>query len=653
MSELDDDFPAVEEDFPELPPDDEDDVQAIVRAMARGAGAAVDGSALPATVAPPRTEGGAAESVPGSADDFIRNFLIRSRMFRSLDAFNTEFYELKARRALPGDELLRVPDAYSANARLEEEIAKLRVELVGAQELAGKAQGSWDRFRRERDFHRMHHRRVVQEKNKLIVDLRRLKTHYDQYEPTMAELRTKYELAMKEKALMRLERDRHAARALALETALRSASGSDAGGGGGGGSVGSPPKVTGGGGGGSGAVGGSGAAAVAALAAAGSGGGRRPAGGVAAPTALSAARAAETRAAVGATKRGGGGGGDGSLLTDARLPPDADVVNPYFGLVFEPAHADGYRLTGNVRAHAAAVTSLSFHPTKAVVASSSDDATWRLWAVQSAADAELVMNGDGHKTWVSGVAFHPGGLALATCAGDGLIKLWSLSSASCTATLADHTLPVWAVAWHHGGDFLVSASMDQTAKMWDAHTGKVRQSFRSHVDSVNAVQFQAYSSNLVTASGDKTVSMWDARSGLCVQTFYGHTNAVNDVQFSLRGDSIVSCDADGSVRLWDVRMVTERASASVGRQAIHGVAIDRSGSVIATACDDGVVRVFDGAGTDAGGLGVICSLRGHEDACQAVAFDPSAQYLLSAASDATVKIWSEGVIKGVGLEMGQ
>ena len=583
MASASDDFPVegVEEDFPELPPDDDDDVQAIVRAMARGAGAAVE-SAAAALPAASRGggEAGGAESLPGSADDFIRNFLIRSRMFRSLDAFNTEFYELKARRALPGDELLRVPDAYSANARLEEEIAKLRVELVGAQELAGKAQASWDRFRRERDFHRMHHRRVVQEKNKLIVDLRRLKTHYDQYEPTIAELRTKYELAMKEKALMRLERDRHAARALALETALRSASGS---GGGGGSSV----------------------------------------------------------------------GGEGSLLTDARLPPDADVVNPYFGLVFEPAHADGYRLTGNVRAHAAAVTSLSFHPTKAVVASSSDDSTWRLWAVQSASDAELVMNGEGHKTWVSGVAFHPAGLALATCAGDGLIKLWSLSSASCTATLSDHTLPVWAVAWHHGGDFLVSASMDQTAKMWDAHTGKVRQSFRSHVDSVNAVQFQAYSSNLATASGDKTVSLWDARSGLCVQTFYGHTNAVNDVQFSLRGDSLVSCDADGSVRLWDIRMVTERASASVGRQTIHGVAIDRSGGVIATACDDGVVRVFDGTGAGPGGLGVISSLRGHEDACQAVAFDPSAQYLLSAASDATVKIWSEGVIKGVGLDVGQ
>merc|ERR1719265_1158143 len=73
------------------------------------------------------------------------------------------------------------------------------------------AQG--DKFRKERDFHRMHHRRVVQEKNRLIIDLKRLKRHYEQYEPTLTELRHKYEVAMKEKMLMSLERDRYSSKA--------------------------------------------------------------------------------------------------------------------------------------------------------------------------------------------------------------------------------------------------------------------------------------------------------------------------------------------------------------------------------------------------------------------------------------------------------
>merc|ERR1711977_803905 len=89
-----------------------------------------------------------------------------------------------------------------------------------ARAVAAKAKSQWDKFRKERDFHRMHHRRVVQEKNKLLVDLKRLKRHYEQYEPTLTELRHKYEVAMKEKMLMRLERDRFLSKAESLQKQL-------------------------------------------------------------------------------------------------------------------------------------------------------------------------------------------------------------------------------------------------------------------------------------------------------------------------------------------------------------------------------------------------------------------------------------------------
>jgi hypothetical protein len=58
---------------------------------------------------------------------------------------------------------------------LECELAALRQELAAAREVAARASGTWDKFRKERDFHRMHHKRVAQEKNKLIGDIKRLK----------------------------------------------------------------------------------------------------------------------------------------------------------------------------------------------------------------------------------------------------------------------------------------------------------------------------------------------------------------------------------------------------------------------------------------------------------------------------------------------
>ena len=53
-----------------------------------------------------------------------------------------------------------------------------------------------------------------------------------------------------------------------------------------------------------------------------------------------------------------------------------------------------------------------------------------------------------------------------------------------------------------------------------------------------------------------------------------------------------------------------------------------------------------GVDSSGAGLSASVSLRGHEDSVQAVAFDPSSQFLLSAGADASVRIWSEGAIKG-------
>lgn len=58
---------------------------------------------------------------------------------------------------------------------LEDELAGMRQELAAAREVAARASSTWDKFRKERDFHRMHHKRVAQEKNRLISDIKRLK----------------------------------------------------------------------------------------------------------------------------------------------------------------------------------------------------------------------------------------------------------------------------------------------------------------------------------------------------------------------------------------------------------------------------------------------------------------------------------------------
>ena len=120
----------------------------------------------------------ATDSRPNTVDDFIRNFLIRNGMTQTLDTFNTEWYERKARGLLHPGQVAAVPDVFHRNEELEEQVSRIRSELQHSQETAARARATWDKFRSERDFHRMHHKRVMQEKTKLIVDLKRLKRHF-------------------------------------------------------------------------------------------------------------------------------------------------------------------------------------------------------------------------------------------------------------------------------------------------------------------------------------------------------------------------------------------------------------------------------------------------------------------------------------------
>eukprot|EP00947_MAST-08B_sp_MAST-8B-sp1_P002546 g2546.t1 len=518
---------------------------------------------------------------PAVVDDFIRNFLIKRGMARTLDEFNTEWYEMQSKGKLSEEDVGVVPDIYLRNQDLDEQVKLLKDEVDKMKEIAAKAQGTWDKFRKERDFHRMHHRRVVQEKKKLIVDIKRLKKYYAHYEPTLKEIRNKYEVVMKEKMLMRLERDRLQGKCQALEAQVMTLE----------------------------------------------------------QQSKKQADAEPEEAKAKKPKKG----------RDTKYPDPADAVNPFLNLEFDATPAETFSLMKTFKGHMNSVSAVAFHPKKPVLATVSDDETWKLWSVPT---GELIMSGEGHKCWLAGVAFHPHGTHLATTSGDCTVKLWDFSSTRCAATFTDHTQVVWDCAFHHDGDFMVSCSMDHTTKLWDLNSERCRQTFRGHVDSINTVCFQPFSNNICTASGDKTVSLWDIRSGLCIQTFYGHSNACNDAAFNVRGDTIASCDADGVVKLWDVRMVAERAQFVGGEYPINKVAFDRSGTRISAATDDGSIKIFmvpgGGEGKDGGDDAghdlerPLAELHGHEDAVQSVAFEPQGKFMVSGSSDCTFRVWSQG-----------
>lgn len=101
--------------------------------------------------------------------------------------------------------------------------------------------------------------------------------------------------------------------------------------------------------------------------------------------------------------------------------------------------------------HLSGVTSVDFHPKKAIIGTSSDDKTWKLWKYPT---GELLMHAEGHKDWISSLSFHPDGMLISTCGGDSTIKLWNIVEEKCIHTFIDHASPVWKTKFHFSGDFM-------------------------------------------------------------------------------------------------------------------------------------------------------------------------------------------------------
>ncbi|XP_056586134.1 sperm-associated antigen 16 protein [Triplophysa dalaica] len=468
-------------------------------------------------------------TIPEVVDDFLRNYLLKMGLVRTLDCFQTEWFEMLQKGSLKTDHTELVPDAYTHNQLLDNQLKNVQKERDSYKQAAFDAGETIVKLQRERDFHRMQHKRVLQEKNRLIEDLRKLKKHHASYEPALRQLNEKYQTALKQKMLVSLERDRAVSQVQNTEGSLRI-------------SHSSPGTQT---------------------------------------TTTEKIQKKIPLCDIARHPK------DSEFPASTRVNPYLPQITTLSSL---NTKSSNFSLSKSFKAHTMAVSFLALHPRKMIVASSSDDQLWRLWGIPS---GEMVMTGEGHTDWLSSCSFHPSGGLLGTTSGDTTVKIWDFAQGRCVLSLEGHIHATWSCSFHSCGDFVASCSMDNTAKVWDLNSERCRCTLRGHVDSVNSIYFLPYSNILLTCSADKTLSLWDARAGLCAQTFYGHKYSCNHATFNAMGDTIASCDSFGVIKLWDVRNVMAMVTMDTGPHPSNQVAFNPTGRMLAVASNDGFVKMVE------------------------------------------------------------
>ena len=506
---------------------------------------------------------------PSVVDDFVRNFLIKAGLKRSLETFNTEWYELNSKGKLPAELSTAVPDIYLRNEELDLQARLLREQVDKMRSVAQRAEATWDKFRKERDFHRMHHKRVVQEKNKLIDDLRRLRNHMRSYEPTIEELKRRHEIAMKEKMLMKLERDRLKTRVKVLEEQVQNLS--------------NPPP--------------------------------------AAPSS-STAEDSQANSKRQATR---------SVRKQAEFPPDDLGNNPYINMEFDPAAAEAYMTRKSFKGHVNSVSACAFHPKKPIFATASDDETWRLWTVPDCelvmsgeghtswlsdlhfhphgshlvtssgdctvkiwefAQARCSHTFSDHTQAVWGCEFHFAGDFVASCSMDHTIRIWDLINGKCRQTLRGHVDSVNAVAWQPFTSNVCSASGDKTVSVWDGRTGLCVQTLYGHSNSCNGICVSNRGDTIVTCDADGVVKAWDIRMVSELGTIDAGQHPVNKVSIDRSGTKVIAASDDGTIKVINLANFSVETSLAGHDAAVQCVAYSPNDSCFLSGSSDSTFKVW-------------------------------------------------------------
>jgi len=501
---------------------------------------------------------------PEVLDDFIRNFLIKMKLEKTLEAFQAEWYELTQKGILTEEDVGVVPDIYLRNQQMDDNVKYLRTELDKARKIAEHAESMFDNLRKERDFHRMHHKRVVQEKNTLVKDLRRLRDHYKHFEPALQETKEKYDRLMREKSMLKLDRDKIATKLSSMEQQLNA--------------------IT--------------------------------------------LKGKDTEASKASTKKsrpqtmmnqdsqfpiddrpnpwlnravppmkcdtmqmGKTYEGHKLAVTDVKMHPKKNIsaTTSDDGTWMLWALPSG-ELIIKGEGHKDWIAACDFHPRGSHLATASGDSTVKLWDFAKTACAATFTE---HTQAVWDVAFHDQGDFCVSASMDHTVKLWDLNSLRCRQTLRGHVDSVNSVCFQPFSNNVATCSGDKTVSLWDARTGLCMQTFYGHMNACNSVAFNNRGDCVVSSDADGVVKLWDIRmvhERLHIET---GEHAVNAAKFEPSGTMIAVATDEGVIKMYNCEEEGKQVGVLRGHtDSVQAVCFDSEGTHMLSAGSDATFRMW-------------------------------------------------------------
>jgi hypothetical protein len=109
-------------------------------------------------------------------------------MGKTLNVFHSEWHELQKKGTFHDVGIGLITDSKNKNSKLRKKIDKLEVELKIANKSAESSVSTWEKLRKERDFHRTHQDRVNSEKVTIAQNIKKMRDLHEDYEEKIEEI---------------------------------------------------------------------------------------------------------------------------------------------------------------------------------------------------------------------------------------------------------------------------------------------------------------------------------------------------------------------------------------------------------------------------------------------------------------------------------
>lgn len=173
----------------------------------------------------------------------------------------------------------------------------------------------------------------------------------------------------------------------------------------------------------------------------------------------------------------------------------------------------------------------------------------------------------------------------------------------------------------------------------------LRQCVQSHTDWCNDIVLCNHNQTLISASSDRTLKAWSPHSphlALSPITIGSHSDYVKCLAHSRQGRWVASGGLDCKIKVWDIHEGRLHPVVNFPEEninsSIYSLATIPNGTILAAGSPSRVVRLYDPRSSVR-----LAKLVGHTDNVRAILLSDDGTRLLSASSDATVKLWDVGM----------